>query len=82
LPFVLQAVQQKNIPPSYQALLEDRIAISKGKKQKYGTQIGTDKNGKYYVEPIEDPKNVDSRRASIGLGPLSEYLKTWNIEWP
>jgi hypothetical protein len=82
LPYVVQAVQQKNIPASYQALLEDRIAISKGQKQKYGTQVGTDKNGKYYVEPIQDPENVDSRRASIGLGPLAEYLKDWNIDWP
>jgi len=25
--------------------------------------------------PLEDPANVDARRAAVGLGPLDEYLK-------
>lgn len=82
LPHVKDAVKTKKIPPSYLALLEDRMAVDRGKKQKYGSQVGKDKNGNYYLEPLEDPQGVDLRRAEIGLGPLADYLKQWNIEWP
>lgn len=30
---------------------------------------------------LEDPRNVDKRRAAVGLGPLADYLKRWNIVW-
>lgn len=82
LPHVKDAVKTKKIPSSYLALLEDRMAIDKGKKQKYGSQVGRDSSGNYYLEPLEDPKGVDLRRAEIGLGPLADYLKQWHIEWP
>ncbi len=29
----------------------------------------------------EDQDNVDKRRKSVGLEPLGEYLKQWNITW-
>lgn len=79
---IKDAVQKREIPRSYLALLEDRIAISHGRKQIYGTQVGTDKKGNYYLEPLEDPDNVDQRRSEMGLGTLSEYLENWGITWP
>jgi hypothetical protein len=31
--------------------------------------------------PIEDEERVDARRASVGLGPLAEYLKHFGLEY-
>jgi hypothetical protein len=82
LPLVREASKKGEIPKSSLALLEDRIAMRQGKKQLYGSQIGMDQEtGAYYVMPLEDPKNVDRRRAHMGLGPIAEYVKTWNITW-
>jgi hypothetical protein len=62
--------------------MEDRVLLGKGKKQKYGSQISMDtETQSYYVSPLEDPDNVDKRRASVGLEPMAEYLKSWQIIW-
>jgi hypothetical protein len=64
------------------ALLEDRVALGKGKKQIYGSQIHRDqKTGKYIVAPIEDEPNVNKRRAEVGLEPLQDYVKHWDIDY-
>jgi len=82
LPMMREAVKNKNASGSALALLEDRVALGEGKKQTYGSQIGRDKEtGKSYVLPLDDPDNVDKRRASVGLGPLADYVKRWNIDW-
>jgi hypothetical protein len=48
----------------------------------YGSQIGQDnETNKNYVLPLEDPDNVDKRRAGAGLGPLADYVKRWDIIW-
>ncbi len=77
-----EAVQQKKANASSLALLEDRVALGEGRKQVYGSQIGFDEpTGKMYVLPLEDPDHVDKRRATMGLGPLADYVKRWNITW-
>jgi hypothetical protein len=64
------------------ALLEDRVALREGRKQIYGSQVGTDTvTRKNYLLPLEDPDNVDARRAKVGLGSLADYLKSFDIEW-
>lgn len=80
LPMMLEAVKKGNALASNVALLEDRIAISQGKKQIYGSQVGG-VPGNYYILPIEDPDNVDLLRSKVGLQPLAEYLNEWNIKW-
>ena len=55
------------------AYLADRLELKDGRKQIYGTQLRIDK-GELVIEPIDDPDNVDKRRAAIGLGPLAEYI--------
>ena len=85
LPMMREAVRKGDEQASSLALLEDRVALGQGKKQLYGSQIGINKQtGKYYVLPLEDPGNVDKRRASVGLPPLAEYVQhfgiTWNLE--
>ncbi len=80
LPIIRAAVRQRKCPPQSLALLEDRVSIRKGKRQIYGSQLKMI-NGTLQVLPIEDPDNVDSRRAEVGLQPLAEYLKFWDLEW-
>jgi len=65
--------------PANYAYLYDRVAASwndtsKQKPQRYGTQGTCVGPGKWEPIPIEDPDKVDERRASVGLGPLSEYI--------
>ena len=82
LPMMQEAVKKGDAQPSDLALLEDRIALGQGKKQLYGSQIGTNEaTGKPYVLPLEDPANVDKRRAKVGLPPLNEYLKHFGFAW-
>lgn len=82
LPMLREAVKKGNAYPSDLAFLEDRVAVSQGKKQIYGSQIGTDTStGEYYLYPLIDPANVDERRSEVGLKPLAEYLSYWNITW-
>lgn len=82
LPMMREAVKNGKAHGSSLALLEDRVALRQGKKQIYGSQIGMDPETKtYFVDALEDPDNVDKRRAEVGLQPLAEYVKHWNIKW-
>ena len=50
----------------------------------YGSQIIKDKKNNWVVYPIDDPVNVDKRRAEMGLQSIADYLKrmgfVWNVE--
>lgn len=82
LPLLREAVKSGNAAASHLALLEDRLALRQGKKQIYGSQIGRNKiTGKHYILALEDPENVDKRRAEVGLAPIQEYVKQWGIIW-
>ena len=82
LPMMREAVKNKNANGSALALLEDRVGLGEGKRQVYGSQIGQDnETQKHYVLPLDDPDNVDKRRAEVGLGPLADYVKRWDIIW-
>jgi hypothetical protein len=63
------------------ALMEDRLLMESGEKQKYGTQVTSDNIEEgWKLYPIVDIKNVNRRRETMGLGPLEDYVKQWNIE--
>ena len=82
LPMMRQAVKNGKAKGSSLALLEDRVALRQGRMQIYGSQINRDiKTQSFYVSPLEDPDNVDKRRAEVGLQPLAEYLLNWNLVW-
>jgi hypothetical protein len=82
LPLMREAVQLGKARASSLALLEDRVALGKGEKQIYGSQIGRDEDtGEYYVLPIVEPENVDQRRAEVGLGRLQDYVSRWGFNW-
>jgi len=82
LPMMREAVKNGKAKGSSLALLEDRVALGQGKRQIYGSQIWRDQETQaYYVAPLEDPANVDKRRAEVKLGPLAEYVNRWQIKW-
>jgi hypothetical protein len=57
------------------AYLEDRVRVADGRPQLYGTQfqgMGED----LAPHPIEDPDQLDERRAAVGLPPFAEYEAT------
>lgn len=68
---LMEAAPEGEVSPKDVAYLTDRVLVNEGKKQRYGTQMGM----KLEPRPIEDPANVDKRRAEMGLPPLAEYLK-------
>ena len=82
LPMMREAVKNNKAQPSSLALLEDRVLMRNGKKQLYGSQISfNQKTNTYYVAALEDPDNVDKRRANMNLGTLADYVKNWKIIW-
>jgi len=82
LPMMRQAVKDGKARGSSLALLEDRVLLRTGNKQIFGSQIGRDpETFQSYVMALEDPLNVDERRASVGLPPIAEYLTSFGVVW-
>jgi len=81
-PMMQKATERGDIPPGAFAQLHDNILVSKGLRQRYGTQIKVNpKTNVPYIYPIEDEKNVDIRRAAVGLNPIAEYAKLYKVEY-
>ena len=83
LPVMKAAVNAGKATKSRLASLEDRILLRKGQKQIYGSQVFLNiKTNEAYVLPLEDPYNLDIRRASVGLEPMANYIEdNFNVEW-
>lgn len=80
-PMLEKAFKQGEAQPLRYAKLQDRLLVEEGKPQLYGTQWKFEGPRKA-PQPIEQPEYVDKRRAAIGLGPLSTYLKErFDIDW-
>ncbi len=80
LPMMRQAAKENKLNAAELALLEDRVALKHHKKQIYGSQI-TDLPKRKFLAPLIDPDHVDERRASVGLGPIADYLQRYDIKW-
>ncbi len=77
-----EAVADGRAKGSALALLEDRVALRRGGKQVYGSQIGRDPDtGEAYVDDLDEPETVDARRASVGLEPLGSYTQRFGFTW-
>jgi len=82
LPLLRDAVQAKKAPAGQLALMEDRVALSEGRPQIYGSQLRQNGNdSRLFVCPLMDPDHVDERRAAVGLPSMAENLKRWNLTW-
>lgn len=80
-PKLQTAVSRGLFNPRQLAKIEDRIAVSEGKEQIYGSQIAyNEEENYYYLYPVRDFANVDEVRKKIGLEPLKDYVRRWNIE--
>ncbi len=69
------SVNKGDTEPRYLALVVDRVRTMEGRYQVYGTQHDWDESGQISPLPIEDPGNVDTRRAAVGLEPLIENTR-------
>jgi hypothetical protein len=72
LPLLRQAAAVGEVPVAYPAWLEDRIAFSERRPQRYGTQFDWDREGRMSAWPVEHPARLGVLRASAGLPPLEE----------
>ena len=80
LQLMLLEVRNKNASSVNYAYLTDRVAINSGQLEEYATQViftgpGI---GKAVPKSLRDPKNVNKRRAAIGMETLEEYLAMSN----
>ena len=73
LPLMIKAAEAGEIDGGLLATSVDRVRVGDGLPQVYGTQF-QQVNGEWVPRPIEDEANVDARRKSVGLGPLSDYV--------
>ncbi|HMT27896.1 MAG TPA: hypothetical protein PKD91_01320 [Bacteroidia bacterium] len=80
-PLLQQSVAIGESRPSNLALMQDRILMRQGKPQIYGSQVVFNEAGEQVFYQIEDEKNVNVRRAKMGMQPLEEYAKLFGIEY-
>lgn len=81
-PLLQKSVEMGESKPSQLALMQDRILMRQDKKQIYGSQVIFNKTtGAQEFHPIEDEKNVNIRRAKMGMQPLEEYAKFFGINY-
>jgi len=71
---ITKAFKNKEIPPMAYANFVDRLRLHQGEKQLYGSGFEL-KEDKLVMNPTEDVKNLEKRRARIGLPPMAEYVK-------
>lgn len=74
LPPIEKDVRAKKLDGQPYALLYDRLQLTLGEKQRYGSQVGAGANGELVVLPLEDRDNVDVYRAEMNMIPLQMYL--------
>ncbi len=75
LPVLEPLVAAGEVDGQSYGLMYDRLAISEGRPQRYGTQV-TCKAGRWVIDRdnLEDPDNADQRRLEMGFpGTLAEY---------
>ncbi len=80
-PLIKQSVDEGESRASELAMMQDRILMRQGKDQIYGSQIVFDNSGAQVFYPIEDEKNVNIRRAKVGMQPIEEYAKYFGIDY-
>jgi Family of unknown function (DUF6624) len=73
-PLLHNLVEQDKIFGSDVAVLTDRILVSEGKPQEFGTQF-KQLDGKMVMMPVKDPRHLEKRRAKYLLPPMPVYRK-------
>ncbi len=78
LELLRSAVAAGEATPKQLAYLTDRVRMNEGRKQPYGTQIVGSQSEGPVPWPVEDPDNLDGRRAEVGLEPFADYARRWS----
>lgn len=82
LPVIRKRCEEHEADWQCYALMYDRIQVGLGKPQRFGTQIAYNPvKAAYELSPLEDEDMVDQWRREMSMGPLSEYVAHWNIQW-
>lgn len=68
------AVARGQAVPADLAHLTDRVLLASGRRQEYGTQL-IPHAGRYVAANLRAPRNVDNRRAAVGLDPLATEIE-------
>ena len=75
IPELQQLAEDEKIVGSDIAILVDKVLVSEGKPQRFGTQFNVF-NGHAQMAPVEDPAHLDQRRAQYLLMPITDYEKS------
>ena len=74
IPKLIGMVEQDEILGHDLAHIIDKVMLSEGKPQLFGTVFRFE--GEFMImEPVQDPEHLDERRARYVLPPMKEYLK-------
>lgn len=73
LPVIVAAIKRDPIQKRDFAGLFDRLRVSAGMKQLFGTQAAST-GGFLILYPIEDEGRLEARRAEYGLPPMDQYM--------
>ena len=77
---IKKACQAGELPWMRYANIYDRALFNENKPQRYGTHTRYNElTKKEELYPLEDESKVDEWRKELGLEPLEEYLKSFNI---
>ena len=69
-----KALPSGQISPEKLGMLEDRVLIHQGKRQRFGTQFTLGPDGVFRFAPVSDAANLDTRRSAAGMMPLAQYV--------
>ena len=75
MPIVEIDVKEHGGPGEMFSVLFDELQIELGNRQRYGTQIDADKEGRPFILPLEDAAKVDEFRKEIGILSFEQYRK-------
>ena len=81
LPVIHARVLRGDVRAADGALLEDRVRMGQGRKQRYGSALRntTTPGAAPVLYPIEAEECVDQRRARVLLPPLADYLAMFGV---
>lgn len=90
-PLIQKAGEEKEIPMTLVATMEDRILMYRGEEQKYGTQLKSgvindpetgERKWQFYFWPIRSPEKVNALREQVGFErSIEEYAESMNVTY-
>lgn len=74
LPAIRDEVERGVLEPFCWLSLADRVALGRGRPQRFGTQASLDDQGVWRVLPLEDEAEADRERARFGMSTVAGNL--------